>query len=200
MLIRKKYYRCFWMLTWKFALSNLRNRFSTFFTHIIYRFRVNHCGKSCDFIILSSLWKWAIFWAIELLVKLGWSFKLNNHNKFKLITYIFNELVKIIDPLRSLAKSLKQTLIQTIDFVVIINRLCYQNYLVAFELRALNEGFSTFRTDVNPGPMCMQMFSHCWIVAKHFCTALVGAGNGARDLVARLPFRPKKEIKIDINL
>ena len=67
-------------------------------------------------------------------------------------------------------------------------------YLMPFKLGALDEGLAALGTDVNSGPVGVQVFPHGRVVAEHLRAPFVRAGDRARDLVARLPFRSENWI------
>ena len=63
------------------------------------------------------------------------------------------------------------------------------NQLMPFKLGALNKGFATLGTDVNPRSVGMQMFSHGRIIAKHFSAPFVRTGNGSGNFFTTISLR-----------
>lgn len=47
--------------------------------------------------------------------------------------------------------------------------------LVPFQLWTLHKCFPTFGTHMNPGPMSVEVFPHCWVITKHLGASLVWA-------------------------
>lgn len=60
--------------------------------------------------------------------------------------------------------------------------------LVTFQFRALYKGFATFSTDMNTGPVGVQMFPHGRIIAKHLGAPFVRTGNRSGNFFAAIPF------------
>jgi hypothetical protein len=72
--------------------------------------------------------------------------------------------------------------------------LAGMHQLVPLQLGALNKGLATLGTNVYPGTMGMEVFSHRRIVAKHFGAAFMRTTNRPWNFFAAVPFRFDPEI------
>ena len=63
------------------------------------------------------------------------------------------------------------------------------NQLVSLQFTWLHKCLATLRTDVDPGPVSVQMFPHSGVVSEHLAAAFVRAGDGSGDLVKSLFLR-----------